>query len=71
MIASSNPDGLEKSAEDSNVGEDVESPIHEAIFPDYTWGDSKVGEIIVLIVGIIITLALGYGAAYVLKKNKQ
>lgn len=69
FIASGDPDGLEKSAEDSNVPDSVESPAHQAPFPDYTWGDSKLGEIAVLILGILITLAAGYGVAYVLKRR--
>lgn len=69
FIASGDPDGLEKSAEDSGVPESIEAPIHEAPFPDYTWGDSKMGEIAVLVFGIVITLVAAFGAAYVLKRK--
>ena len=40
-IASGDPDGLEKSAEDSSVAEDVESPVLEAPFPDYTYENNS------------------------------
>ncbi len=70
FIASSNPDGLEKSAEDSEVAET--DPIIESPFPDYTFealGTS--GEIIVLIVGGLLTLIVAYGLGEVLKKRKS
>lgn len=69
FIASGDPDGLEKSAEDSSVPESIEAPIHEAPFPDYTIGDTEIGEIGALVLGIIITLAVAFGAVYVLKKD--
>lgn len=69
-IASGDPDGLEKSAEDSSVAEDVESPVLEAPFPDYTYEPlDKLGEIAVLFLGGIITLVVGLGVGYVLKKD--
>lgn len=70
FIASSNPDGLEKSAEDSEVAET--DPIIESPFPDYTFealGTS--GEIIVLIAGGLLTLIIAYGLGEVLKKRKS
>ncbi|OQD59650.1 nickel transport protein [Methanobrevibacter arboriphilus JCM 13429 = DSM 1125] len=70
FIASGDPDGLEKSAEDANVGEDVAYAFVESPFPDYTMGDSVFGEIFALVLGIIITLLLAFGVAYLIKKNK-
>ena len=74
-IASGDPDGLEKSAEDSGLAEDfaVEeiNGIPDALFPDYAFAsnpDSQPLQIVALIIGVIITLGLGYGVAYVLKK---
>ena len=74
-IASGDPDGLEKSAEDSGLAEDfaVEeiNGIPDAPFPDYAFAsnpDSQPLQIVALIIGVIITLGLGYGVAYVLKK---
>ena len=69
-IASGDPDGLEKSAEDAAVGEDVESAVIESPFPDYTYEPlDKLGEIAVLLLGGLITLAAGLGIGYALKKS--
>lgn len=69
-IASGDPDGLEKSAEDAGVGEDVETAVIESPFPDYTYESlDKIGEIAVLLLGGLITLALGLGIGYALKKS--
>ena len=62
FIASGDPDGLEKSAEDANAGgipslSDTFEPL------------DKLGEVGVLIIGTIITLALCYGIALVVRKN--
>lgn len=74
-IASGDPDGLEKSAEDSGLPEDFSieeiSGIPDAIFPDYAFADnpdSQPLQIVALVIGTIVTLLLGYGVAYVLKK---
>lgn len=74
-IASGDPDGLEKSAEDSGLPEDfaVEeiNGIPDAIFPDYAFADdpdNQVLQIVALVIGAIVTLALGLGVAYVVKK---
>ena len=70
-IASGDPDGLEKSAEDAGVGEDVEAPVMESPFPDYTYEPlDKLGEIAVLLFGGVITLVLGLGIGYALKKSE-
>ncbi|ADC46391.1 cobalt transport protein CbiN1 [Methanobrevibacter ruminantium M1] len=70
-IASGDPDGLEKSAEDANVGEDVEAPVMEAPFPDYTYEPlEKIGEIGVLILGALITLIVAWGIGYALKRSE-
>ena len=70
-IASGDPDGLEKSAEDAQVGEDVEAPVMESPFPDYTYEPlDKIGEIAVLLFGGIITLVVGLGIGYALKKSE-
>ena len=69
-IASGDPDGMEKSAEDAAVGEDVESALIESPFPDYTYEPlDKLGEIAVLLLGGLITLAAGLGIGYALKKS--
>ena len=71
FIASSNPDGLEKTAQDVSTTE--ESGVYEAPMPDYTipflGEDNPYGGIIALIIGILITLALAYIAAFALRKR--
>lgn len=71
FIASSNPDGLEKTAEDVSSAE--ESAIYEAPMPDYTiplFGeDNPYGGILALVIGVLITLGLGYIAAIFLKRR--
>lgn len=66
-IASGDPDGLEKSAEDSGRGEDFAieeiKGIPGAIFPDYAVAgaeDNQPLQVAVLIIGTIVTLALCY-----------
>ena len=54
----------------SQTGEDVEAPVMESPFPDYTYEPlDKLGEIGVLIFGGLITLVLGLGIGYALKKS--
>lgn len=70
FIASGDPDGLEKSAEDASVSEDLATSFVESPFPDYSYEPlDKLGEVGVLILGVLITLILGYGIGYVLKKD--
>ncbi len=75
-IASGDPDGLEKSAEDSGLAEDFSveeiKGIPEAVFPDYAFAndpDNQVLQIVALILGAIITLALGYVVATVVRSR--
>lgn len=68
FIASSNPDGLEKSAENLNVSET--DGVLESPFPDYTFEALGIsGEIIVLIVGSIITLFVALGLGFAIRKR--
>ena len=74
-IASGDPDGLEKSAEDAGVPEDFSieeiSGIPDAVFPDYAFADdpdNQVLQIVALVLGAIVTLLVGFGVAYVVKK---
>ena len=75
-IASGDPDGLEKSAEDSGVAEDFSveeiNGIPDAIFPDYAFAndpDNQVLQIVALVIGAIVTLALGYAVAEVVRSR--
>ena len=74
-IASGDPDGLEKSAEDSGLAEDFSieeiNGIPDAIFPDYAFADdpdNQVLQIVALVLGAIVTLVIGLGVAYIVKK---
>ena len=74
-IASGDPDGLEKSAEDAGLAEDFAieeiNGIPDAIFPDYAFADdpdNQVLQIVALVLGAIVTLLVGFGVAYVVKK---
>lgn len=70
FIASPNPDGLEKS--DEQVGMAEESGIYESPFPDYiipAFGENPFSGIVALILGVLITLGLGYGVAELLKRR--
>jgi cobalt/nickel transport protein len=68
FLASPDPDGLEKSAENLNVGES--EPVIQSPFPDYTIeGLDKVGEIAALAIGIIVTLIIAYIVALLLRRR--
>ena len=69
LIASGDPDGLEKSAEDSNVGE-IEQNYISVPFPDYTFEPMDTfGEMLVLLVGGIISLLVAIGLAEIVKRR--
>ena len=75
-IASGDPDGLEKSAEDSGLAEDFSieeiKGIPDAIFPDYAFAsnpDNQMLQIVALVIGVVITLLLGFGVAYAVKRR--
>ena len=75
-IASGDPDGLEKSAEDSGLAEDFSieeiNGIPDAIFPDYAFADNPDNQglqIVALVIGAILTLVVGFGVAYIVKSR--
>lgn len=71
FIASSNPDGLERSAEQISTTE--ESGNYHAPLADYTvplFGDGPYSGIAALIIGVIIVLGLGYLLALIIKRRK-
>lgn len=70
FIASGDPDGLEKSAEDANVSEDKATVVITPPFPDYTFEPfESIGEVGVLILGAILTLVCGWGIAEIVKRR--
>lgn len=75
-IASGDPDGLEKSAEDSGLAEDFQieeiNGIPDAIFPDYAFAndpENQVLQIVALVIGTIVTLGLGYAVAEIVRNR--
>ena len=70
FIASGDPDGLERSAEDAGVPEDVATAVFESPFPDYTFEPlDSLGEVGVLILGALLTLICGWGVAEIVKRR--
>lgn len=75
-IASGDPDGLEKSAEDSGLAEDFSieeiKGIPDAIFPDYAFAnnpDNQALQIVALIIGTIVTFGVGYAVAEIVRNR--
>jgi len=69
FIASSNPDGLEKSAQNLGVP-GTESTIHSP-FQDYTIGGlGKIGGIVALFIGILVTLGIAWLVAILIRRKK-
>ena len=75
-IASGDPDGLEKSAEDSGLAEDFSieeiKGIPDAIFPDYAFAsnpDNQALQIVALIIGTIVTFGVGYAVAAIVRNR--
>ena len=65
-FASSNPDGLEKVAEDKEFIDTAEDPGYE-IIPDYTFPgveNERLATILSGIVGVLIVAAIGLGVGY-------
>ena len=74
FIASGNPDGLEKSAEDAGLAEDYGvdglNEIYSSPFPDYTFEPlGSLGEIGVLILGAVICLGGGFIVGKIIEKR--
>ena len=71
FIASGNPDGLEKTAEDANVSEDTAYEAISSPMPDYSFEPlGKLGEIGALIIGIVVVLVIGFGVGALMKKKE-
>lgn len=75
-IASPNPDGLEKSAEDAKLPEDFSieeiKGIPEAVFPDYAFAadpENQALQIVALLLGVIVTFGVGYAIAAIVRSR--
>ncbi len=71
FIASNNPDGLEKSAEQLMNNPDTQ-PVIQAPLPDYTIEPlGKLGKIVALVLGILVTLVVSYIIAVILRRRNR
>ena len=69
-IASGDPDGLEKSAEDASVPENKTTEVVASPFPDYTYEPLEViGEVGVLILGVLLTLLCALAVGQIVKRR--
>ena len=69
FIASSNPDGLEKSAEQLMNNPNTE-PVIQSPFPDYSIESlGELGGVIAMFIGIIATLLIAYTVAMIIKRR--
>lgn len=75
-IASPDPDGLEKSAEDAKLPEDFSieeiKGIPEAVFPDYAFAadpENQALQIVALLLGVIVTFGVGYAIAAIVRSR--
>ena len=72
-LASSNPDGLEKVAEDKEFIDAAEDPSYEVI-PDYAFPgieNETVATIVSGLIGVAIMAALGFGLAYLMRMGSK
>ena len=70
FIASSDPDGLEKSAEDASVPENATKEVVASPFPDYTFEPlESIGEVGVLILGVLLTLLCALAIGQIVKRR--
>ncbi len=69
FFASSNPDGLEKSAGELMDNPETE-PVIQSPFFDYSIGPfGKAGEVVALALGIFLTLVIAYLVSLLLKRR--
>lgn len=71
-LASGDPDGLERVAEDKGFIETAEDPWYE-ILPDYTIPgiDGELSTALAGVVGVIVMLGFGLGAGYLLRRRGE
>ncbi len=73
FLASSNPDGLDSTAEKLGVEEKAHSAFQSPM-PDYQLpflGEGKISGITALLFGVVLIASVSYGAGLALKKKKQ
>ncbi|MGB9937393.1 MAG: PDGLE domain-containing protein [Methanobacterium sp.] len=74
FLASSNPDGLDSTAQKVMENPETE-PAFESPLPDYTipflGEDNPLGGVIALVLGTLIVLGIAYGLGEILKKKNN
>jgi cobalt/nickel transport protein len=71
LIASNNPDGLKKSAQ--QLSQTKEAGIYHPPFPDYTVtaiGNSPLSGMIALALGVLVTFLVAYVISEIIKRRK-
>jgi cobalt/nickel transport protein len=75
LFASSNPDGLEKVAEDTGFADTAkENANADSLFADYgvsVFGDSSLGQSLAGIVGVLVTGLIAWGLFALLRKKNH
>ena len=71
-LASGDPDGLERVAEDKGFIETAEDPWYE-ILPDYTIPgiDGEISTVLAGLVGVMVMLGIGLGAGHLLRHRGE
>ena len=72
FLASSNPDGLESTAEKILNPGIEEKELYESPMPDYiipTLGEEPISGSIAIVIGVIIVFTIAYGIGYLAKKK--
>lgn len=69
-LASGDPDGLERVAEDEGFIETAEDPWYE-VLPDYTVPgiDGEISTALAGVIGVVIMLGVGLGLGYLLRRR--
>ena len=70
-LASGDPDGLERVAEDKEFIDTAKDPGYE-ILPDYTVPgvDGEISTALAGVIGVVVVAALGIGAGYLLRARR-
>jgi cobalt/nickel transport protein len=73
-LASSNPDGLESTAEEFEEAEEKEDPVYESPMPDYIipgLGDDQQSGAVSIAIGTVIMLVIVFVIFYGIKRIKS
>lgn len=74
FLASSNPDGLDSTAQKVMQNPETE-PAFESPLPDYTipalGEDNPLGGVIALVIGTLLVLGIAYGLGVIIKKKNS